>query len=81
MAAPMILGMTASAVYSFTDTLFVSMLGDTAALAAVPMALPFSALVMALSSIFEVGAGTLVSRSIASVTRLLGCPFSAWLST
>ena len=40
MAAPMILGMTASAVYSFTDTLFVSMLGDTAALAAVPMALP-----------------------------------------
>ena len=44
----MILGMTASGVYSFTDTLFVSMLGDTGALAAVPMALPFSALVMGL---------------------------------
>ena len=66
MAIPMILGMAAMAVYSFTDTLFVGMLGDTDALAALPLSLPVMSLMLAVSMFFEVGAGTFVSRAIGS---------------
>lgn len=64
MALPMILGMAAMSVYSFTDTLFVGMLDDTAALAAVTLCMPFCAIVIALSTGLEIGCGTFVARSI-----------------
>lgn len=66
MAIPMILGMAAMAVYNFTDTLFVGMLGDTDILAALPLSLPVTSLMLAVSMFFEVGAGTFVSRAIGS---------------
>ena len=66
MAVPMILGMVAMSVYSFTDTLFVGMLGSTDALAALPLSMPVMSLMLAVSMLFEVGAGTFVSRAIGS---------------
>ncbi len=66
MAIPMILGMAAMAVYNFTDTLFMGMLGDTNSLAALPLSMPVMSLMLAVSMFFEMGAGTFVSRSIGS---------------
>ena len=64
MAVSMMLAMAATTIYMFTDTLFIGQLGDTDALAAVPLCIPFTSLVIAISSFFEVGVCTLVSRSI-----------------
>lgn len=66
MTIPMVLGMAAMAIYNFTDTLFVGMLGNTGALAALPLSLPITSLMLATSMFFEVGAGTFVSRAIGS---------------
>ena len=66
MAIPMMLGMMAMAIYNFTDTLFVGMLGETDALAALPLSLPVVSLMLAVSMFFEIGAGTFVSRAIGS---------------
>ncbi|MGI6535808.1 MAG: MATE family efflux transporter [Eggerthellaceae bacterium] len=64
MAIPMMLAMAATTIYMFTDTLFIGQLGDTDALAAVPLCIPFTSLVLAISNFIEVGVCTLVSRSI-----------------
>lgn len=83
MAVPMILGMMAMSIYNFTDTLFVGMLDDTAALAALPLAMPVISLFLASSLFFEVGSGTFVARSVgagdlrasrsASAYAIIGC--------
>ncbi len=66
MALPMIFGMAISTIYNFTDTLFIGLLGDTSALAAPSLCMPFLAVVMALADLFGVGAATAISRKLGS---------------
>lgn len=66
MALPMIFAMAMGTIYSFTDTLFIGMLGDTSALAAPSLCMPFSTVVMALGDLFGVGAATAISRKLGS---------------
>lgn len=44
-ALPMIFAMAIGTIYNFTDTLFIGFLGDTSALAAVSLCLPYLAVV------------------------------------
>lgn len=81
MALPMMLGMAASTVYAFTDTLFVGMLRDTASLAAPTLAMPFSTVVMALADLVGVGGGTFIARRVGAHDRTAaraGSAFSFW---
>lgn len=62
MVIPMILSFIADIIYNITDAFFVGKLENTAMMAAVTLALPFSVILMALGQLFGVGAGTYVSR-------------------
>lgn len=64
MALPMIFAMAIGTIYNFTDTLFIGFLGDTSALAAVSLCLPYLAVVMALADLIGVGVGTAISRHL-----------------
>lgn len=64
MALPMIFAMAIGTIYNFTDTLFIGFLGDTSALAAVSLCLPYLAVVMALADLVGVGVGTAISRHL-----------------
>lgn len=62
MVIPMLLSLIASVIYNITDAFFIGKLDNTAMMAAVTLALPFSSILMALGHLFGVGAGTYVSR-------------------
>jgi putative MATE family efflux protein len=62
MVVPMLLSFIATLIYNVTDAFFIGKLNNTAMMAAVTLALPFSSLLMALGHLFGVGAGTFVSR-------------------
>lgn len=62
MVLPMMLSFIATLIYNITDAFFIGKLDNTAMMAAVTLALPFSAALMALGHLFGVGAGTYVSR-------------------
>lgn len=62
MVIPMMLSFIADIIYNITDAFFVGKLENTAMMAAVTLALPFSVVLMALGHLFGVGAGTYVSR-------------------
>ncbi|WP_251198269.1 MATE family efflux transporter [Anaerotardibacter muris] len=69
MALPMMLGMAAMSIYNFTDLLFIGALGDTAALAAIPLAMPVMAIFIGLSTFLEIGVGTFISRKLGAQER------------
>lgn len=62
MAIPMILSSITSVVYNIIDAFFIGKLNNTAMMAAVMLALPFSSVLMALGQMFGVGSGTYISR-------------------
>lgn len=62
MAIPMILSSITSVVYNIIDAFFIGKLNNTAMMAAVILALPFSSVLMALGQMFGVGSGTYISR-------------------
>ena len=62
MVIPMMLSFIATIIYNITDAFFIGKLDNTAMMAAVTLALPFSVFLMALGHLFGVGAGTYVSR-------------------
>lgn len=62
MVIPMMLSLIATIIYNITDAFFIGKLENTPMMAAVTLALPFSAILMALGSLFGVGSGTYVSR-------------------
>ena len=62
MAIPMILSSITSVVYNIIDAFFIGKLNNTAMMAAVMLALPFSSILMALGQMFGVGSGTYISR-------------------
>lgn len=62
MATPMILSSITSVVYNIIDAFFIGKLNNTAMMAAVMLALPFSSVLMALGQMFGVGSGTYISR-------------------
>ena len=64
MAVPMVLGMIAMSIYNFTDMLFVGMLDDTAALAAITLCTPVLSLMIAASTFLEVGLGSFLARAV-----------------
>lgn len=62
MVVPMMLSFIATLIYNITDAYFIGKLNNTAMMAAVTLALPFSSVLMALGHLFGVGSGTFVSR-------------------
>jgi len=62
MVIPMMLSLMAMLLYNITDAFFIGKLNNTAMMAAVTLALPFSTILMALGNLFGAGAGTYVSR-------------------
>lgn len=83
MVVPMMLSLIATLIYNITDAFFIGKLNNTAMMAAVALALPFSALLMALGHLLGVGAGTYVSRLLgednaAAATRV--CAVNFWSS-
>ena len=62
MAIPMILGMVVNMIYNVTDAYFIGLLNDTASLAVITLALPFTTLLMALGELFGTGGSTYISR-------------------
>ncbi|SHN53526.1 MATE family efflux transporter [Desulfitobacterium chlororespirans] len=62
MVLPMMLSFIATLIYNITDAFFIGKLNNTAMMAAVTLALPFSSLLMAFGHLFGVGAGTYISR-------------------
>ncbi|MBB6214270.1 putative MATE family efflux protein [Anaerosolibacter carboniphilus] len=62
MVIPMMLSFIATLIYNITDAFYIGKLDNTAMMAAVTLALPFSAILMALGNLFGAGAGTYVSR-------------------
>ncbi|MBU4439803.1 MAG: MATE family efflux transporter [Firmicutes bacterium] len=62
MVIPMMLSFIAASIYNITDAFFIGKLDNTAMMAAVTLVLPFSVFLMALGSLFGVGAGTYISR-------------------
>lgn len=62
MVVPMMLSFIATMIYNITDAYFIGKLNNTAMMAAVTLALPFSSVLMAFGHLFGVGSGTFVSR-------------------
>lgn len=62
MVVPMMLSFIATLIYNITDAFFIGKLNNTAMMAAVTLALPFSCVLMAFGHLFGVGSGTYVSR-------------------
>ncbi|MBK1809736.1 MATE family efflux transporter [Clostridium sp. YIM B02505] len=62
MVLPMMLSSIASVVYNIIDAFFVGKLNNTAMMASVMLALPFTLVLMALGQMFGVGSGTYISR-------------------
>lgn len=64
LAAPAIIGMVVMAVYNVVDTIFVSMLRDTTAIAATGIVFPVFQLVGAVGLTFGMGAASVISRRL-----------------
>lgn len=64
LSAPAILGMTVIAIYNVVDTFFVSLLRDTAAIAATGVVFPLFQLVAAIGLTFGIGAASIISRRL-----------------
>ncbi len=83
MVVPMMLSLIATLIYNITDAFFIGKLDNTAMMAAVTLALPFSSVLMAIGHLFGVGAGTYVSRLLGeenkSSTRKV-CSVNFWSS-
>lgn len=62
MVIPLMLSFIATLIYNITDAFFIGKLNNTAMMAAVTLALPFSSVLMALGHLFGVGSGTYISR-------------------
>lgn len=62
MVVPMMLSFISTLIYNITDAYFIGKLNNTAMMAAVTLALPFSSLLMAFGHLFGVGSGTFISR-------------------
>jgi putative MATE family efflux protein len=62
LAIPGIIAMLINAVYNVVDTVFVGMLENTSAIAAVSVAFPMFMLIAALGQMFGVGSGSYISR-------------------
>lgn len=62
MVVPMMFSFIATLIYNITDAYFIGKLNNTAMMAAVTLALPFSSVLMAFGHLFGVGSGTFVSR-------------------
>lgn len=83
MVIPMMLSFIATLIYNITDAYFIGRLDNTAMMASVTLALPFSSILMALGHLFGVGAGTYVSRLLgedncASAKKV--CSINFWSS-
>lgn len=62
MVLPMLMSLIVTFVYNITDAFYIGMLDNTPMMAAIALALPFSALLMAFGSLLGAGAGTYISR-------------------
>ncbi|CAH2214860.1 MATE family efflux transporter [Tepidibacter aestuarii] len=62
LAIPGIIAMLINAVYNIVDTMFVGMLNNTSAIAAVSVVFPMFMLIAAIGQMFGVGAGSYISR-------------------
>ncbi len=62
MSVPMILGMVVNMIYNIADAYFIGRLNNTAMLAAITLALPFTAVLMAVGQIYGIGGSTYISR-------------------
>lgn len=62
MAIPMMLGMVVNLIYNLVDAYFIGRLDNTAMLAALSLALPFTCVLMAIGQIFGIGGSTYISR-------------------
>ena len=62
LALPGIVAMLVNAVYNIVDTMFVGMLNNTSAIAAVSVAFPIFIMIAAFGQMFGVGAGSYISR-------------------
>lgn len=73
LAIPSMIGMVVSALYNLVDTIFVGMLHDTNAMAAVSVSFPFFVTLMALGLLIGVGAAiaTALSQGISTVLMIL----------
>ena len=71
MVVPMMLSFISTLIYNITDAYFIGKLNNTAMMAAVTLALPFSSLLMAFGHLFGVGSGTFISKKRTSVSSRL----------
>lgn len=62
MVIPMMLSFITTIIYNITDAYFIGKLNNTAMMASVTLALPFSCVLMAFGHLFGVGSGTFISR-------------------
>lgn len=71
LAIPGIVAMLVNAVYNIVDTMFVGMLNNTSAIAAVSVAFPMFIMIAAFGQMFGVGAGSYISRLLGEKNKLL----------
>ena len=69
LSVPAIVAMLISAIYNLTDTAFVGMLHDTAAIGAVSVAFPIFLVVAALGQGIGVGSASYISRCLGAKKR------------
>lgn len=62
MVIPMMLSFITTIIYNITDAYFIGKLNNTAMMASVTLALPFSCVLMAFGHLFGAGSGTFISR-------------------
>ncbi len=83
MVIPMLLSFIATFVYNITDAFYIGRLNNTPMMAAITLALPFTALLMALGNLLGAGAGTYVSRLLGEERRDMAkkvCAVNFWSS-
>lgn len=71
LALPGIAAMLVNAVYNIVDTLFVGMLNNTSAIAAVSVAFPMFIMIAAVGQMFGVGGGSYISRLLGEKNKSL----------
>ncbi|MCT4620982.1 MAG: MATE family efflux transporter [Marinisporobacter sp.] len=71
LAIPGIIAMLVNAVYNIVDTMFVGMLHNTSAIAAVSVAFPMFIMIAAFGQMFGVGAGSYISRLLGEKNKTL----------
>ncbi|WP_276717075.1 MATE family efflux transporter [Caloranaerobacter azorensis] len=71
LALPGIVAMLVNAVYNIVDTMFVGMLNNTSAIAAVSVAFPMFIMIAAFGQMFGVGAGSYISRLLGEKNKIM----------